>query len=409
MRIAVFIEASPELTGAFQQSLSTAEFLSRSTALSHEWVVFTPSRGALGKLKEHGIDAVLYRQGMFRVLDRLSATPLGGAILRRLRRLGLPRLGRHLDAVLADHRIDLVFLNQCADAGLRIGDHPFIVAAWDTDQHDHPEFPEAHAHRLFERTDWQMRPTLRRAVAVVANTSAGAQRLEKLFNVDRHRIVVFPFVPSAAVRRHAAGRGTVTVEQVRQAHRLPVPYVFYPASFLFHKNHLYLLEALVDLERRHGIVLSAVFSRGGGELDVRRQAQALGLRDRVAFVGMVPDDHMPPLYQAALALVVPSYFGPTNLPPVEAVALGCPVICADDAGNREQLGEAALYCRLEDPSSLADQLAALCRDAAAQERLRVAGQRLAERLAKVDYGAILAPVLADFAYKRRRWTWPSVQ
>jgi glycosyltransferase involved in cell wall biosynthesis len=38
----------------------------------------------------------------------------------------------------------------------------------------------------------------------------------------------------------------------------------------------------------------------------------------------------------------PSFFGAENLPPLEAFALGCPVIAADMPGAREQLGDAAI-------------------------------------------------------------------
>ena len=38
-----------------------------------------------------------------------------------------------------------------------------------------------------------------------------------------------------------------------------------------------------------------------------------------------------------------SHFGPTNIPPIEAMEIGCPVICSDLKGHREILGDSALY------------------------------------------------------------------
>ena len=101
--------------------------------------------------------------------------------------------------------------------------------------------------------------------------------------------------------------------------------------------------------------------------------QALGLTERVHFLELVPDEDIPALYEGALALVMPAYNGPTNLPPLEAVTLGCPVICSDLPGCREQMGDAALYCNLTDVSSLADQLAALIQDSELLDHLRKAG------------------------------------
>ena len=399
----------PRIAGPFQQSLSTVESLTRKGATAHDFVVFTPFEETRQRLLEYGITAIRFKHHGYRLLDRWSATVLGNAVLRRLRRLGLRRLGRHLDAFLDDYDIDLAVLNDCGDVALRIGDHPVIVTVWDVDHRDHPEFPEEYADRLFERQERWFRAMLTRAMAVIVNSRSGARRIAKLYQVDPDRIVELPFLPSLAVRRHAAGTRLATAEGVRRKYNLPDRYVFYPAYFSFHKNHLYLLEALVELERRHGVVLNTVFCGGGDPQDqpnVERQVRALGLTERVQFLGEVPDEDVPALYEGAMAMVMPSYFGPTNLPPVEAVTLGCPVICSDFPGSRDQMGDAALYCDLRDASSLAGHLAALIRDPALRERLQKAGRKLAAELAKVDYGARLAPVLDNFAYVRRRWAWP---
>jgi glycosyltransferase involved in cell wall biosynthesis len=47
-----------------------------------------------------------------------------------------------------------------------------------------------------------------------------------------------------------------------------------------------------------------------------------------------------------------SFFGPTNMPPIEAMHIGCPVICTDLAGHREQLGTAALYFDAQDRKTI---------------------------------------------------------
>jgi len=190
---------------------------------------------------------------------------------------------------------------------------------------------------------------------------------------------------------------------------LPDSYVFYPAYFTPFKNHLYILEGLVELERRHGIALNAVFCGGGAPLQratVERQVEALGLTARVRILGVVPDEDIPALYEGALALVMPTYSGPTNLPPLEAVTLGCPVIYSDHPEFREQMGDAALYCNLADSSSLADQLVALIKDPGLLAHLRKTGAILAAEIARIDYSERLAPILDSYAYVRRRWTWP---
>src|SRR5262249_10353132 len=158
--------------------------------------------------------------------------------------------------------------------------------------------PEVYANRQFEYWEKVPRATLTRALAVIADSQAGARRIASLYHVDPGRIIELPFLPSLAVRRHKAGGGLATVEAVRGKYDLPDRYVFYPAFPASEKNHLYMLEGLVALEQRHRIILHAVFCGGGALRDwtiVKRQVQALGLASRVKFLGLVPDEDVPAL------------------------------------------------------------------------------------------------------------------
>ena len=407
MRIAIFHEGLHDGTGGFQEALSKIQVLTHNNKTKHEFVVFTRFEQTRRRLLNEGIESIQIKHRGFRLIDRWSANVVGGAVLRRLRRLGLKRLGRHLDALLDDYGIDIVLLTECNEIALRIGDHPFIITVWDQFSRDFPELPEV--YRQFDLWEKVPRSTLTRALAVIVDSPTGARRIANLYQVDPRRIVVLPFLPSLAVRRHAGGDGIMTVEKVNRKYDLPQRYIFYPAYPASEKNHLYLLESLATLEQRDGVILHAVFCGGGAPADwatVKRQVQSLGLTSRVKFLGLVPDEDIPALYEGAIALVMPSYCGPTNLPPLEAVMLGCPVIYSDLPAFREQMGDAALYCDLGDVSSLADHLLALNRDPALLDNIRKAGFRLAEQITKIDYGERLAGVLDNYDYLRRRWTWP---
>jgi glycosyltransferase involved in cell wall biosynthesis len=78
----------------------------------------------------------------------------------------------------------------------------------------------------------------------------------------------------------------------------------------------------------------------------------LGLTDFVLFLGFISNEEMYALYYNATALIMASWFGPTNMPPIEAMEIGCPVICSDIAGHSEILGDAALYFDPFDDNSL---------------------------------------------------------
>ena len=73
------------------------------------------------------------------------------------------------------------------------------------------------------------------------------------------------------------------------------------------------------------------------------------LEDQVRFTGFVSNEEINYLYSQSLALVMPTYFGPTNIPPLEAFKLNVPVLYSDLPGLRDQVNDAALLLNLNDP------------------------------------------------------------
>jgi len=99
--------------------------------------------------------------------------------------------------------------------------------------------------------------------------------------------------------------------------------------------------------------------------------------DRVRLLGPVPDRILYGLIRQALCLVFPSRYEGFGLPPLEAMALGTPVIVAEQPAIREACGPAALYCDPDDPAALAEAIARLQDDPKAVSHLRAAGMERA--------------------------------
>jgi len=159
------------------------------------------------------------------------------------------------------------------------------------------------------------------------------------------------------------------------------------------------------LEQRHGLHIGAIFSGGdqGNLAYVKSYVRNVHLEDRVRFVGFVENEEIPELYRQSVALVMPSYFGPTNLPPLEAFELGVPVLYSDKAGLRDQVGDAALLMDLNDPASLASHLKKLIDDPQLRMRLIEAGKERLKYFDSMDRVGILKRVLEDFRSRRQAW------
>ena len=72
------------------------------------------------------------------------------------------------------------------------------------------------------------------------------------------------------------------------------------------------------------------------------------------------------MYKNAFALVYASFLGPNNIPPLEACALGCPVVAANIPGAFEQMGDAAAFFDPKDEYDLAEKIKMLLESIASQ-------------------------------------------
>jgi glycosyltransferase involved in cell wall biosynthesis len=94
------------------------------------------------------------------------------------------------------------------------------------------------------------------------------------------------------------------------------------------------------------------------------------------YLGRQPDAVLVYLYRRALALAFPSNYEGFGLPVVEAMALGCPVLCSPMASLPEVGAEAVLWANL-DPSEYLDSLRRLAANDDLRAHLSRAGQKQA--------------------------------
>jgi glycosyltransferase involved in cell wall biosynthesis len=141
-----------------------------------------------------------------------------------------------------------------------------------------------------------------------------------------------------------------------------------------------LLAAWADLLRR-GTPPHLLIAGPGDAAAWGREANALGLRDRITFLGGRED--VADLYRAADLFVFPSRGEGCSNAVLEAMASALPVVLADVAGNREAVredGKAGWLVPAEDPAALAEAVATLTASPALRRELAAsARERVLER------------------------------
>ncbi len=371
LRLAVMLEQAIEVGGGFQQPLNDLLWLRDwATDSGNEILVYSPYPRTLEIVKEFGIEARLLKFG---VLDYVFL------FLKYCRPFDLVQIGMELrspfEKALIRDGIDVVHFTSTSKRHLLLYQLPFIITIFDGCHRDAPEFAEVRAFGEFERREILFGLASTKAVVVIVNAPELIDDLCRRYAMERSRAVCIPFSPSTYVSTSAddtaADRATLA------KYRLDPGYLFYPAQFWPHKNHTTLLAALALLKGQ-GIVEPLVLcgSDRGGRDKIEKAIAFHGLADQVSIIGFVESSELGALYRGASALVMPSYFGPTNLPPLEAWAVGTPVIYPE--AFKAQAGDAAVLFDYDDPQSLADAILSL-RKESVRERLRIAGHRRLEQ------------------------------
>jgi glycosyltransferase involved in cell wall biosynthesis len=273
---------------------------------------------------------------------------------------------------------------------------PFLFTLFDLGHLMHPYFPE-----LSDRGEWDRRQQhfsryLPRAAGVIVPNSAGKDQLLRHFPVEENRVICLPHpTPEFALRAASEGDDTERRERLGVRGR----YLFYPAQFWAHKNHYNAVRALARLPEYQLVLVGSDKGQAG---HVSALVSELGLEGRVHTLGFVEVHDLVALYRGAHALLYPSFLGPENLPPLEAFALGCPVVAADVPGAREQLGDAAPLVCPTDPEAMAAAVRRLEDDAERARRVE-SGRRLAGEYTAERYVRGVFAFLDDFEHIRRCW------
>lgn len=95
--------------------------------------------------------------------------------------------------------------------------------------------------------------------------------------------------------------------------------------------------------------------------------------NNITFTGYIKDEELKQLYQNATAFIYPSFYEGFGIPPLEAMASGCPTIVSDIPSLREVCGDASIYVNPYDISDIANKLREVCYNSELQTYLHKKG------------------------------------
>jgi glycosyltransferase involved in cell wall biosynthesis len=257
-----------------------------------------------------------------------------------------------LEKLAKKNKLDLIWF--VGGGGFEIIDTPYIATVWDLQHRLQPWFPELSSNGIWAQKEIQNRYFLSRASYIITGTDVGRYELELFYNIPKFRIYKLPH-PTPAFAFNYENKDALNINK---KYNIPHNYIFYPAQFWSHKNHINLLQAVKIINKKYQIQLPLVLTGSDkGNLEyVEKTIFDLGLSKQIYLLGFVPQSDLYAFYKNASLLAYVSLCGPENLPPLEAFAAKCPVLASNISGSEEQLGNAVLFCDPKSPDDIAEKI-----------------------------------------------------
>jgi glycosyltransferase involved in cell wall biosynthesis len=308
--LAVIFDQQIHAGGGHQQALNAALMTKSIAKEIAEPIFFSMLEDSLPVLSKYGIEANYLSLSIidkFVMLIRRKVS--SNYVLKWIKKL-TPL--NPFETILHENSIDLVYFLSPDGRYKDLERINYIATVWDLCHRDDPEFPEVRWDRQSEIRDNNYRQFLPKATAIFVDSAFSQKNIAHRYGLDTGRIHVMPFEAAVATQYWVSTAGNSWKRKVdlKKKYGLQVPYVFYPAQFWAHKNHIYLLQGLATLKSKYGLNVGAIFvGSDKGNLEyVKKSAISLGLADVIKFGGFVSIDEIPLLYNQSLALVMPTYF-----------------------------------------------------------------------------------------------------
>ena len=229
-----------------------------------------------------------------------------------------------------------------------------IVTVYDVSFYTHPQF---HMKENVKHCQKGTVEAVKKADKIIAISNRTKRDLISYFDCPEEKILVTPLAYDDYFDKKMSDN---LKNKIMNKYKIKKPFIFHLGSLEPRKNTLGLIKAYRFLPKRLYNKFDLVIGGGKGWMnnEVLEYARKHGLKN-VKFVGYIPDGDLPALYQKAKCFIYPSFYEGFGIPPLEAMASGCPTLVSNNSSLPEICQNGALYCKpndIEDISRKMEQL-----------------------------------------------------
>lgn len=306
-------------------------------------------------------------------------------------------LGASLESTLKKYRIDLIVFLGPSRVITLAGNLNYVVSSWDLSHREDCEFPEVRSHKVYFTRELWIQTFYNRAICIIVDSDYSKRQMSSWYGIDPNKIIPIPFQANNKLVNVPSDNDINQISDFKN--------ILVPSQFWSHKGHVWIIEAIQHLKNNGYENLRIDFvggDRDGLAVKLQNFVRFLNLEDCIKFNGFVADAELSQFYANADILLFASYFGPTNIPPLEGALHGIPVVMPKKESFLQFYGKEFYYFDITEPTSLSSLLATLLNTCPSVDYTQFLSKLHAERTNGI---LNLTAALRNYQQKKKLWSY----
>jgi len=365
-KIALVVEHEPNSGGAFFNLINLLKEINNIT--NYEFIIISLNKKNNDYLKKQKLNFLNFDFGkFFYLIEKLKTSIRKFLIDIKAYRYSSYFKNNKFENFFKKKKVDLVIFFGVSELSFYLRDINYVNCYLDSCHLDNPEFPEIKSMDTFFARESNYRNILNSSVFILSGSKECTDELLNNYNIKSEKVVQFPYLPQDELKNNIETNiNNFDNKDLFNFLAKPKKYIFYPANYWSHKNHIYIMKSLKKINQNQEIPFFLIFcgaDKSGfiskNKSYLIKRSKELGVHDYVLFLNHVSNKDLISLYKSSFALVMPTYFGPINIPPIEAHKYEIPVIYTKQFANLHYDFDYQIPIDLDDSQTLVDAIESL--------------------------------------------------
>lgn len=261
-------------------------------------------------------------------------------------------------------------------------------------------FPQYFKPRdLYQMKLWT-KISVKSATHIITISKASSKDVQKYYSVKDDKITVaYPGFDSHTFHPIKEKK---KIDEVLTKYGITGKYVLYIGTLQPRKNLLRLIEVFKKIENLKLVIVGK--TKGLGRQgwmygDILEKPKELGIEDKVVFTGFAPTQDLPYLMSGAEVFILPSLWEGFGIPPLEAMAVGTPVIVSNVSSLPEVVGSAGVVVNPYSVGEIEQSIRTVAFDKKLQLKMSKAGLKQAQKFSWEKMAKSVLKVFEEVAEK----------